>query len=238
MSTYFFTLLCLIILPLESMRAPRSRAVKIPTLATRIQKQQKALTAKQFQLVHHWRQNPPKKLNSKQIDALAYVISKHHVVKDLQKHQQLLESSVINFALTPGFSKVLGKLFDQADKCAPYFRGTLFELEKALEIQRSGTGERVISFNQLVQANTQRGSLCREFDIITDRRYIECKAINWQILGVHAPQLEKQLLDQQAIIRALSILHNQKLALHLCSRELIPDGWRIWLDEKKISYSW
>lgn len=236
MNIYLLAFICIISLPIESMRA--SRPVKIATLAARVQRQQLKVAAMQAHLVNSWRLTPPKKLTSKQIDALAYAVSKHYAVKDLQKHQHLLQSAVINFALTPGFSKVLGKLFDQADKCAPYFKGTLFEIEKALEIQRAGTREQVLAFNHIIRADTQRGYLCREFDIVTNRRFIECKAVNWQTLGINTPQIQKQLLDQQAIIKALGIRHHKELPLHLCSRDLIPDNWRMWLDQEGISYSW
>lgn len=224
MKTYFFLLICLCSASLYSMRAPAPKRMKLATMAARLQKQQKALVAKQFELVHSWRNNPPARLTSKQVDAIAYALSKHHTNKDLKKNEQLLEAGIINFALTPGFTSVLSKLFDQSNKCPHHFKGTLYELAKALEIHRSGTGERVVSFNQMIEGK----SVKREFDIITNFRFIECKALNWETV-TQTDLLRNQLYDQKQIAGD---------SFHLCSREMIPWQWRNWLDAQRIKYSW
>lgn len=224
MKTYFCMVMCVCSASLYSMRAPAPKCMKLATKAARLQKQQKALAAKQFELVHAWRANPPTRLTSKQVDALAYALSKHHTHKDLQKHEQLLEAGIINFALTPGFSIVLSKLFCQSNKLPHHFKGTLYELAKALEIHRSGTGERVVSFNQIIEGKSAK----REFDIITNFRFIECKALNWETIA-QSDVLRQQLYDQKQIAGD---------SFHLCSREMIPWQWRNWLDAQGIKYSW
>lgn len=221
------------------MRAPRLRSIKIATLAQRVQKQQNALAAQQLNIVRTWRQNPPTHLTSKQIDTLAHALSKHHGIKDLQRHESLLAMGIVNFALTPGFNILLSKLFEQANKkCPHHFKGTLYELTKALEIQRSGTGEHVEAFNQIIEEKTpQQGSLRREFDIVTNKRLIECKTVNWNTIA-HTYAVRQQLLDQKQIALALQSRNKKDRMFQLCSRELIPWCWRNWLDTNGINYSW
>lgn len=75
--------------------------------------------------------------------------------------------------------------------------GAAYELKVADLIAKSKSGEKVLGFSQKIKGDS---GVTREFDIITTRRWIECKDVHWDnIADKDLKGLEKQFADQKKI---------------------------------------
>jgi len=100
-------------------------------------------------------------------------------------------------------------------------RGALYELEAAAALERMG--ETITQFGKKVSG--------REFDILTDRRLVECKNIDWSKLSHKAiDDLRSSLCMKKGIAESGGV----EFAFY--SKNTIPDEWRIWLSKKSINY--
>lgn len=111
-------------------------------------------------------------------------------------------------------------------------KGPLYELEKALKLEAAG--EKVLEFGRKVGG--------RDFDIITAKRWIECKNIDWDRLKLTGESLLDDKI-QDAIAKAQSTFCQQaELAkkfnanFELHSKNKIILKWEDWLVKKKISF--
>jgi hypothetical protein len=152
-----------------------------------------------------------------------------HKVGDLNK----IKEAIALFQDVPGalgkdgpLRKVLewGKL-GLNDGNASTARGALYELERAIELEKQG--ERVLEFGK--KLGRPQGQT-REFDIITTDKLIECKCISWdKYTGDRVGKMKSIFGEQQLVAE----YHGKKFEIH---SPLIPEDWKNWLNEKKIRF--
>jgi len=104
-------------------------------------------------------------------------------------------------------------------------RGAMYELEKALEL---------IEHKELPSALGKRlvfESTSCEFDIITSKRLIECKNINWpQITGERLREMKIKFGKQKKVAKGLGEI------FEVHSKRSIPDRWKQWFRKKGIRF--
>ncbi len=104
-------------------------------------------------------------------------------------------------------------------------RGAMYELEKALElIERN---ELPLEFGKHLKFETTS----REFDIITNKKLIECKNRNWlQITGDELADMKDKFGDQIKIAKGLDKI------FEVHSKRPIPDVLKQWFNKKGIRF--
>ncbi len=148
--------------------------------------------------------------------------------------------SVVNeardrFGEAPGFQKTLFTLLRNLNN-EGFTRGYLYELEVALALDHQGNTVR--RFGAIRRA----GSLCREFDLITDTHWIECKNITWACVPVDgnkkwARHLKEQFLEQRSIVANYNRKHGKNITYAVCSKNEIPLSWQFWFKKHSIDFT-
>jgi len=102
-------------------------------------------------------------------------------------------------------------------------RGAMYELEKAFELIEQN--EFPLEFGKTFESTS------REFDIITSKRLIECKNIDWlQIAETRLEVMKSKFGDQKKIAERLG----KTFEVH--SKTLISDKWKQWFRKKCIQF--
>ncbi|MGB8367451.1 MAG: hypothetical protein WCD44_03775, partial [Candidatus Babeliales bacterium] len=104
-------------------------------------------------------------------------------------------------------------------------RGAMYELEKALELMTKE--ESIIAFGDHLKFETTS----REFDIITNKRLIECKNINWATISIAELDKKKKIFGQQ-----IKIAKGLNKVFEIHSKWLIPDELKQWFIKKGIQF--
>ncbi len=104
-------------------------------------------------------------------------------------------------------------------------RGAMYELEKAFELIEHG--EPPLKLGKHLRFE----SISREFDIITSKRLIECKNINWSTMSPGELARKKTQFGMQSkIAKGLG----EVFEVH--SKQPIPDSWKQWFIKKGIQF--
>lgn len=137
----------------------------------------------------------------------------------------LLKAAIDSFYATPGFQETLQFILNDNDESK--YKGCLWEIECALNLCER---ESILAFNQHMPDDSGR-----EFDIITNKHWIECKNIEPKQWRKKKQKFFKQFIEQRNIVTE----HNQTntpIKYTLCSKNEIPVKWKAWFDENNISY--
>ncbi len=101
----------------------------------------------------------------------------------------------------------------------------MYELEKALELIEQN--EFPLEFGKHLKFETTS----REFDIITSKRLIECKNIDWsQITGKKLEKMQIVFGKQKKVAQGLGEI------FEIHSKRSIPDTWKQWFRKKAIHF--
>lgn len=205
-------------------------------IAKRVDHHHTKLVNTQHELIRILGKIPPSKFKPRHIEPITRAIALQNAHPRLKKHEQLIHQSIGKFLKTPGFLHTLQQLFCHAITDPNSFKGSLYELEQALEIAESENGEIVVGINQ--QLSCPAKILKKQFDICTNWRLIECKNIKWPTYPAHAHYLRSQFEQQQNIVLLLNAQREQELYLEVRSKERIPNSWCQWFEDHGIRYSW
>ncbi len=212
-----------------------ARPAQAMRIANRIDRQHTKLVSTQHELIRILGKICPSKFKPRHIEPITRAIALQNAHPRLKKHEQLIHKSIARFMKTPGFLPTLQRLWGHAISDPQSFKGSLYELEQALEIAENENGEIVLGINQ--QLWCPEKVIKKEFDICTNWRLIECKNIEWPVAPLHAHHLRRQLEQQHKISLLRNAQANQKRDFHICSHERIPNAWCQWLEDQGISYS-
>ena len=148
-------------------------------------------------------------------------------------NKEAISAGLTHFYECTGFLHVIKELLGSIQS-ASGARGRLYEIERALELKKSITDadECILSFDQEYRANNCK----REFDIITTKRAIECKAIKWSRPPYKAYLLVRQFEEQKEIIDYYNQRHHLSLQYQVSSKYLIPALWRQWFRSRNINW--
>lgn len=146
------------------------------------------------------------------------------------KHDRLLLRQACNrFYKMPGFPETLQRIVKSNSDCD--HDGRIWEIECALKIQAANCSlahpECVIEFNQF---KSDQAGASREFDIITNKRWIECKNICWNICR-NSDKWIKQFKEQKSIASDYSVQY------FVFSKKAIPESWQDWFKQQKIKFA-
>lgn len=162
------------------------------------------------------------------IHALAYKNTLPH----LNLNESILTQSLDYFYDKPGYLSVLIKtLVTGALHHDNQFKGYLYEIETAVEIENTEK-EIVQEFCKIVQVDKQK----REIDLVTDKAWIECKAIH-NTPTKNLNSLKKQVLAQKALLDAYNETHETNLNYWVSFKENISDSLKQWLEKNNISFA-
>ncbi|MGB8367611.1 MAG: hypothetical protein WCD44_04595 [Candidatus Babeliales bacterium] len=104
-------------------------------------------------------------------------------------------------------------------------RGAMYELEKALELMEKK--ETILEFGKHLKFD----SVSHEFDIITNKRLIECKNINWATLTEEKLRKMKSIFGgQKTIAKGLDKI------FEVHSKTSITESWKQWFTKKGIIF--
>jgi hypothetical protein len=98
-------------------------------------------------------------------------------------------------------------------------RGAAYEIEKAYDLMQRG--------EKVIEMGKRCGS--REFDIITNTKYIECKNIDWSTIPRTKITDMKSTFGQQA-----QVAKQQGKIFEIYSKQPISQYWKGWFAEKQI----
>lgn len=117
-----------------------------------------------------------KHLDREHYDIILDALELNTNIPFLKEHHATIESACCTLHALSGFFPTLLRLLKSLE-CSDYAKGPFYELETALHIQQhaSATGERVLALNE---HHANEGGFDREFDVVTNRRWIECKDCN------------------------------------------------------------
>lgn len=151
----------------------------------------------------------------------------------VRHHGPLITRAIAHFGSTPGFWPTL-KLIIKHPTDYNYIKGYLWELEHALEIKQSCPQEKIIALNKHMP-NTDNGK-SRQFDIITSKRWIECKNNKrLRFKNERADGLRKQFTQQQEIVDLHNKIHNTAILYQVSFKEPIQLKWISWFRQKHIA---
>ena len=143
---------------------------------------------------------------------------------------------IILFSKTKGFAQTVKSFIEQSTSQSAY--GHLFEIEVAIQIeeQKDKTGECVQAFNQLYanpKTGTKKRARKREFDLVTNKRLIECKS------GDPSKGHRKQFKAQKQIASQLAqqVSAFSDCTYHILMRKNPSTELAKWLDQQNIMHS-
>jgi len=140
---------------------------------------------------------------------------------DISNNYKTLIHAIAAFNSIPGFALTLQMLFNKLN--TPQAKGHIFELENGLRIAQQKPTEAITSFNQTIMF----GTIVRSLDIITERRFIECKNICWA--KAPANELRKQFMDQKLLAAYVNSLYE----VH--SKQKPTKAWLDWFKQNNIN---
>lgn len=183
------------------------------------------LTIKNRQIPHH----------QYELHMITAALSRGTQFPLITQAREIIDESINVFAHVPGFATKFKSLITALHN-EHFFKGYLYELEKALAIaQAIHTQEYVERFEKILH-NPHAKQRCR-IDIATNERLIECKNINWKnaVCRLHpksTSSLQEQFLTHQYIINAIHTSRTYAVS----SKKNIPKIWREWFDKYQIAY--
>lgn len=153
-------------------------------------------------------------------------------------HADTLKKSLEHFSETEGIVTKIYELLGSTDTVR-FFDGHIYELEKALAIYERNDGEHIEAFSAPLYCYKKRKF--RVMDIITNRRFIECKNIDWNYVPADKDwnavcKLRKQFLNEQALAHIENERTNGKKQFIVASKKAITLGWQAWFKEHSIAY--
>lgn len=158
--------------------------------------------------------------------------------EDLRRHIRQVDNAVDLFNSIPGFRSHLIHAICASCRQIPAINHW-YEIEGALWIENTLPNETVVAFGKSTERDTRaaKGLL---HNIITDKRWIECKTINWgsqeMTEGKKRRNLCRQLLYQQGLIARYNQAQNASLSYELFCKYPVALVWDTWLTEHKIPY--
>lgn len=240
-STFYVFLFIFVLWPLCGMQASRSavRPVAVPSqamnLARRIAQQRSKLAHTQHDLVRILSNVRPHKFKREHVEPIVTALAHQNALPLLAANKRVIEQSIRKFINTPGFFPSLQRVFIFAATDLNNFKGSLYELEHALQIAEKNKGEQVTGINQRITCPEK--VIKKEFDICTTAGFVECKNINWPSLCAHSHYLRAQFEQQHAIVKLLNAQNEHELYFKISSKERIPNSWCQWFEDQGISYS-
>lgn len=152
----------------------------------------------------------------------------------------IISDSIVLFRDTPGFIETLSKFIQNLKNRREHIaKGYWYEIITAHKLTTI-EDQTVLGFNQIIE--NPHTKLRREFDIITDSSWIECKNRDWSIvdrLKASRKQLHKQLLDQKKIVALHNTYNTYEVPIEyeLHSHHTISPAFKKWLNKHGITYS-
>ncbi len=134
------------------------------------------------------------------------------------------------FSYTPGAKTVFKKIKSSSHDCHST-KGYEYEIKTAVKIKNKKE-EKIIEFGCRLKCPKSRK--VREIDIRTDKRFIECKNINWKKTNVK--KLKKQFCDQRDLTDFYNKINKTNIFYVVCSNNPIPAQWKKWFDRENIAF--
>ncbi len=185
----------------------------------------------QQQLYEYLKESDAKGLKPDTLSLVISALAHTGTAPSLSSNQDIIVKSVDTFYGIPGYDLLLKKLLASGMKNnETEFKGTLYELETALKIT-TAHHEKILAFQQIVALNGMR----REIDIMTNKRWLECKSWEqWEYRRL--PGLHKQVLDQKALTQEYNATHDEKITFEVVCKGDIPDTLKQWFQENDIRF--
>jgi len=182
-----------------------------------------------LELVRHEQQ-----LSASKLATIVTALEKEGTFPFLNQHSAVIDTALYLFDSTPGFNKTLQTFLINIAK-PDQAKGFLYEMQKGVQISQKND-ETMEAFAQEVCMDA--ASPTREFDIFTDKRWIECKDVNWPAKRLNTPATRKtqqQFLDQKRITDQFNEYNNANIAFEVHSKRPLSDPWRQWFADNKIT---
>lgn len=175
---------------------------------------------------------PVEKIPPSTFSAVMYALAHKDTIHLLAKNEDLIQNSISLFYQTPGYFTVMKRILDNAAaNDAKQFCGVLYELKTAVEIEESGT-ETVVEFGKKASDD----DTSREIDLVTDARWIECKA--WRTWPKRiVTSLQKQVVDQQKLMESHNKANQTNMRFQVSFQAPIPEHLQRWFAQRRIEYT-
>lgn len=149
-----------------------------------------------------------------------------------------IDEAIKRFDDAPGFRAPLVNAIK--DIChSLYFSKYWYDITAALQIKDAMPEETVIAFGLPTNygPNCPKGAM---HNLITYKRWIECKTIDWNSpvysSGKKLKNLRRALLEQQTLVAEYNEKQESALSYELFSKYPMSDAWNKWLEDYEIPY--
>jgi hypothetical protein len=173
-------------------------------------------------------------LPTAKLASIVTALEKQETFPFLNTHSNDIDTALRKFDSTPGFNKTL-QTFLINIKTPNRAKGFLYEMQKGVQLTQN-KDETIEAFAQEIYIDDE--SPMREFDIFTDKRWIECKDVNWPARPLNSPSMQKtqqQLVDQQRIVQQYNKTNKNAIAYEVHSKQPISAPWKQWFANNKIT---
>ena len=148
----------------------------------------------------------------------------------LDAHIKHIDDAISWFDMAPGFRPLLVHII--CASCMPLtVTNRWYEIVAALWIESNEPEETVIAFGKPTDYGTQLANCCVH-NIITNKRWIECKTINWQapIMASRTKKrnLRRELLRAQNLVAQYNQQQDTLLSYELFCKHSMNDEWALW----------
>jgi len=170
------------------------------------------------------------------LDILLFNAQKNTRFSELHARREYIDDAISLFHTIPNFQPLLVHIIYESCQLLPT-TNRWYEIAAALSIEYEQSGETVIAFGKPTDYDT-RLAKCFLHNVITNKRWIECKTIDWNSMdsGKQIKNLRHQLLRQQTLVAQYNQLQNQSLPYELFCKYPATTTWAEWFTEHTIPY--
>jgi len=187
------------------------------------------LITKQKQLIKSFSHAKPHTISIDEFEASIFFLYEFDTFSTLKSCYATIATALKTLHNIKGFTGLMRMLLLNLHQPGS-FSGFLYELEKGLHIHKHCKHEHIVEFQQIIAIPDSKRT--REFDIVTSKRIIECKNINWK-----KQKLRKQFLAQKRVVEKINKKNRTNFAYEVCSKKPIPQNWQRWFTKNKIKFS-
>lgn len=144
----------------------------------------------------------------------------------IKSHKKELQEATAKLAHVDGFHSTLSKFIKTSHR--PQGKGSLYEITKTLALVQRG--EINVSMGPYMPVFEHRSYI----DVTTEKRWIECKNINWAISDID--KLKGQFLKHLKALELYNYKNKTTLVYEVHSKTAIPIHIKQWLTDNGIGF--
>ena len=157
---------------------------------------------------------------------------------NIQNHIKQIDNAIALFGTIPGFRSRIVHCICQSSLALS--KRNWYTIAAALQIESTPDDEIVVAFGRPADYNAQLPN-CSPQNIITNKRWIECKTIDWSApfmaAGRNKRNLCRQLLRRQELVTTYNQMRAKTLSYELLCNRPVTVEWDGWLREHAIPYT-